>query len=185
MIDFDITKREHFAEWSQEELGGRAKARLVARPLRTYVRQDGSGERPFTFVVYQTKGRQRHEHREVLPEGLYQCYLADSDDPALVPLAPEKRIFIGEKRRVSVERTSLRPGHAATQLTIRSPLTLKAGECGLDYGLPEPVFLPETRPEGAVHVIRCILPRFRPELSLRLWFTPELQELLLPGDSIL
>lgn len=183
MVDFLITRREHFAEWSEGELEGRATARLIAEPIRTYAQQEDSEEEPSVFVVYQTKDRQRHEHREALPDGLYQCYLADVQDPDCTPLTVVKRIFIGEKRSVTTKRSVLRPGQEAVRLTVRSPLALKAGECGLDYGLPEPVPLPETSPEGSSHVIRCILPRFRPELGIRLWFAPELREFLRQDDG--
>lgn len=183
MVDFLITRREYFAEWSEGELEGRAIARLVAEPLRTYAQLEDLEGGPSVFVVYQTKDRQRHEHREALPEGLYQCYLADIQDPGYTPLTAVKRIFIGEKRPVTAERSILRLGQEAVRLTVRSPLALKAGECGLDYGLPEPVPLPETKPEGSSHVIHCIMPRFRPELGIRLWIAPELRELLRQDDG--
>lgn len=178
MVDFLITKREYFAEWSEGELEGRAIVRLVVEPLRIYAQQEDPEGDPIVFVVYQTKDRQRHKHREALPEGLYQCYLADIQDPGYTPLTVVKRIFIGEKRPVTTERSVLWPGKEAVRLTVRSPLALNAGECGLDYDLPEPVPLPETEPEGSSHVIRCILPRFRPELGIRLWLAPELREFL-------
>lgn len=178
MVDFLITRREYFAEWSAEELEGRSSARLVAKPLRTYAQQEDSEREPSVFTVYQTRDRQRHAHRETLPEGLYQCYLADIQDPGYTPLTEVKRIFIGEKRPVTTERSVLRPGQEAVRLIVRSPLALKAGECGLDYSLPEPVPLPETKLEESSHVIRCIIPRFRPELGIRLWLAPELRELL-------
>lgn len=183
MVDFLITRREHFAEWSEGELEGRAIARLIAEPIRTYAQQKGSEGEPSVFVVYQTKERQRHEHREALPEGLYQCYLADIQDPGYTPLTAVKRIFIGEKRSVTTKRSVLWPGQEAVRLTVWSPLALKAGECGLDYGLSEPVPLPETKLEGSSHVIRCILPRFRPELGIRLWLAPELREFLRQDDG--
>lgn len=175
MVEMRVTDQGYYVNWGPEDLGGREAVLLVLRAFRVYA-QPAQGGAVRAFPAYRTKGLHLRGYDAILPDGMYEYYLADREDLER-PLTDEMgRIFFGQKQPISVELVPVKGG--IVRLSIFSPLPFAAGECGLDYGLSKPVPLPGTRAEGTSHVVRCLLAPVRPELPVRLWYSPELSEVV-------
>lgn len=173
-MDIDVREQKYRVNWDSTELDGRESAYLILSPLRIYSKSAHSN-RPHSFPVFRTKGNGYRGYDSV-PDGMYEYYLADHYD-LKKPLTEKQRIFLGEKRPLGVKIDRSRSNNSV-QLTIYSPLPLKVGECGLDFGLTKPIPLPETQQEGDIYAIRCLLLNFRPELHIRLWYASDLKDIL-------
>ncbi len=173
-MKIDVKERKYHVNWNSTELDGRESAYLILNPLRIYSKSAQSS-RPHSFPVFRTKGNGYQEYNPV-PDGMYEYYLSDHRDSES-SLTKKKHIFLGEKRPLQVQIDRSGPS-GSVQLTLCAPLPLTAGECGLDFGLTNPVPLPGTRQEGDIYTIRCLLLNFRPELRVRLWYDSDLEKIL-------
>lgn len=169
-MEFKVTEGSYCISWSEWELEGRTAVLLIFRPLRLYRERRAKNisiqvHRPITAA---------YRKLPTMPDGLYEYYLADTTDGP--PIEEKTPYVIGAKRPLPVK---LSPGSDSSYhcLELTSPLPLKAGECGIDYGICRPVPLPGTQPDSGGHMIRCLI-RLRPELPAKLYYAEELHQML-------
>lgn len=147
--------RRYFVTWTGEELEGRGKARLVFQPIQCL-----GGGSPGRMDVR-------------LPDGLYRCFLADAGSGA--PLTPAREVFFGQRQRV--ELYSQREQGGFRRFTILSPLPLREGDCGLDYGVFGTVPLPEAERSGERYRLSFLL-RPRRTLPVKLRWAEHMKKVL-------
>lgn len=153
--------RRYFVTWTGEELEGRGKARLVFQPVQC---MGGGPAGPVELTVYPARDFRPRRMDVRLPDGLYRCFLADAGSGA--PLTPAREVFFGQRQRV--ELYSQREQGGFRRFTILSPLPLREGDCGLDYGVFGTVPLPEAeRSEERYRLSFLLRPRRTLPVKLR------------------
>ena len=166
--------RRYFVTWSREELEGRGKARLVIQPVQCL----GGGQAgPVELMVYPAQDFRPRKMDARLPDGLYRCFLADEASGA--PLTAAREMFIGQRQRVELRREQ----GGFRRFTIISPVPLRPGDCGLDYGVFGTVPLPETEQRGERHVCSFLL-RPRRALPVKLSWGEHLKKVLTLPETL-
>ena len=168
--------RRYFVTWTEEELEGRGKARLVLQPVRCF---GGGCTGPVELTVYPARDFRPRRMDVRLPDGLYRCFLADADSGA--PLIPARDVFFGRRQRV--ELRSQREQGGFRRFTIISPMPLGAGDCGLDYGIFGTVPLPEAEQSGERYQLSFLL-RPRRTLPVKLSWAAHLQKILTLPETL-
>ncbi len=115
-------------------------------------------------------------------DGRYEYYLASQDKKQF---SSPKTVIFGNPRPLTVYVAKhFLSGIGRWELVLRSPLKLKAGQCGIEYGFQNQygmfghITFPGTVREKNAYVLRCRFLKIRPELEARLWFSEELDGLL-------
>ena len=168
--------RRYLITWSGEELGGRSKARLVLQPVRC---MGGGQAKPVEVTVYPARDFRPRKLDAWLPDGLYRCFLADAASGA--PLTPAREVFFGQRRRVELYSRQDQGGFR--RFTIASPVPLRAGDCGLDYGVFGVAPLPEAEQRGERYELSFLL-RSRRALSVKLSWAEHLKKILTLPETL-
>ena len=168
--------RRYFVTWTEHELEGRSKAKLVFQPIRCL---DGGRTGPVELTVYPIQDYRPRKLDIRLPDGLYRCFLADVDSGA--PLISEREVFFGKPRRV--ELRSQREQGGFRRFTIVSPLPLRAGDCSLDYGVFGTVPLPEAEKSGEQYRITFLL-RPRRTLPVKLRWAEHMKKMMTLPETL-
>ncbi|MGI5929656.1 hypothetical protein [Pseudoflavonifractor sp.] len=166
----------YLATWTEHELGGRGKARLVIEPIQCF---GSTRARTLEMTVYPAQDYRPRKLETRLPEGLYRYFLSDCDSGEA--LTPPQEVFFG--RQKSVELRMEREQGGFKRVVITSPLPLRAGDCSLDYGVFGAVPLPEARDMGERYEISFLL-RTRRELPVKLSWTESLKKILVLPEKL-
>lgn len=168
--------QRYLVTWTEDELGGRSKAKLVIQPVQCF----GSGRSATLEIpVYPVRGRQPKELTVRLPDGLYRYFLSDCDSGR--PLTGDREVFFGQRKRIELREEREQGGFRC--FTIVSPLPLRAGDCSVDYGAFGALPLPEAEKQGDRYTLSFLL-RTRRELPVRLGWSESLKKYLVLPEKL-
>ena len=168
--------QRYLVTWTEHELGGCGKARLVIEPIQCF---GSTRARTLEMTVYPAQDYRPRKLETRLPDGLYRYFLADSDSGQT--LTPIQEVFFGQQKQVGIRIEREQGGFR--RFTIISPLPLRAGDCYLDYGIFSAVPLPEARGAGEQYEISFLL-RTRRELPVKLSWTESLKKVLILPEKL-